>query len=199
MEEFNYPSEVSEKKKVYQNWWFWVIVVLAFIIIIQAALNGNSDTPAGVTVSESAADMSSTSKETTTIKETTTLAVTTTVLDEQAKSEYMAQCETITFKELARNPDSYVGKKLKIKGEVIQVSEGSVTTSLRINMTQGSYGYWTDTIYATVVIPDGNDRILEDDIITIYGECAGSYTYTATSGASITLPKINVKLFEIQE
>ena len=35
-----------------------------------------------------------------------------------------------------------------------------------------------------------NSRILEDDIITVYGTSYGIYTYEATSGASISIPAV---------
>ena len=73
---------------------------------------------------------------------------------------------------------------------------------MRINVTKVTYQYiddeyWEDTIYATVEIPEGEDRILEDDIITIWGTCDGLYSYTSVLGSSVSLPKIDVKYYSI--
>ena len=92
---------------------------------------------------------------------------------------------------------------MKFTGEVIQVQEsdsifGDTTqVDLRINVTKDEYGLWNDTILATVELPEDADKILEDDIITIWGECEGDYTYESVLGSNITLPLINVEYFEI--
>lgn len=142
--------------------------------------------------------------ETTTEKITTTQK-STTAAPKLSEKAFKAQCETISFSTLSRNPDKYKGKKLKFTGEVIQVSEtnilGSTYCDLRISVTrnelfEGEY-YWDDTIYATVTIPNGDDRILEEDIITIWGTCEGNYTYTSILGSSVSLSKIDIKYFTI--
>lgn len=63
---------------------------------------------------------------------------------------------------------------------------GSYT--LRVNITQGTYT-WSDTILVSYTKQDSNEaRILEDDIITMYGTLAGTYTYESVMGASVTVP-----------
>lgn len=81
-------------------------------------------------------------------------------------------------------------------------SSWSDTVELRINMTKETYEYiddvtWSDTIYATVEVPEGSDRILEDDIITIWGECDGLYSYESVLGSKVSLPKIDVKYYSV--
>ncbi len=191
---------IPKKKPIYIKWWFWVIIAVFLLIIIanmgscgdnNSDLSNNND---GYTDS-----VDHTTEETTTKKITTTTKPTTTV-PKLSESEFKAQCSTIGFDTLSRNPDKYKGKKYKFTGEVIQVSESSLLgmtfCDLRINVTEGEYG-WEDTIYATVTLKEGEDRILEDDIITIWGTCEGNYTYTSIMGASISLPKIDVEYFEI--
>lgn len=191
---------IPKKKPIYIKWWFWVIIAVFLLIIIanmgscgdnNSDLSNNND---GYTDS-----VDHTTEETTTKKITTTTKPTTTV-PKLSESEFKAQCSTIDFDTIARNPDKYKGKKYKFTGEVIQVSEtsllGMTFCDLRINVTEGEYG-WEDTIYATVTLKEGEDRILEDDIITIWGTCEGNYTYTSIMGASISLPKIDVEYFEI--
>ena len=58
---------------------------------------------------------------------------------------------------------------------------------------------WDDTIISTVTIPDGEDRILENDIIDIYGTCAGLYTYESVLGQKISLPRIDIKYYSIHQ
>lgn len=121
------------------------------------------------------------------------------------KEDYIKSCKTIDYKTLSRNPDKYKGEHFKLTGQVIQVLDSdswfSDATTLRINITKHDNEYvddwWEDTIVATVVIPKGADRILENDIITFYGDCDGLYTYTSVLKQKISLPKIDIKYFEV--
>lgn len=189
---------IPKKKPIYIKWWFWVIIAV-FLLIIIANMGSCGDNNSDLSNNNDgyADSVDHTTEETTTQKITTTTKPTTTV-PKLSESEFKAQCSTIDFDTLARNPDKYKGKKYKFTGEVIQVSESSLLgmtfCDLRINVTEGEYG-WEDTIYATVTLKEGEDRILEDDIITIWGTCEGNYTYTSIMGASISLPKIDVEYF----
>lgn len=117
----------------------------------------------------------------------------------ETKEDYVKTCSTYTFKEIARNPNNYKGKRAKIVGEVIQVQESGNEVTLRINMTRKN-GYYEDTIMAGYAYANDNeDRILEGDIITIYGELYGTVTYTSVLGSDITVPAIKTKYLEIKK
>ena len=118
---------------------------------------------------------------------------------EKSRDDYIASCQTISYEELSRNPDKFKGAAFKFTGEVIQVTEPTFgnTVTLRIDVTKTDYGFYTDTILATVDVPQGQDRILEGDIITLYGDCEGLYSYTAVLGQKISLPKIRIKYYGI--
>lgn len=163
------------KKPVFKKWWFWLIVIFIFLIIISSG-----DTESSVEDNSNGTTLS---------------------FEEEIATYY-----EIDFDSIARNPDKYKGEKLKMTGQVIQVSETGYgnTVDLRINVTKETYEYiddvtWTDTIYATVVLPEGSDRILEEDVITFYGVCDGLYSYTSVLGAQISLPKIDIKYWEFGE
>lgn len=176
------------KKPIFKKWWFWIIIGILIIAIVSAfGENENSDNDDSVT--------SNFSQTTNAINEPS---------KEMTKEQYIELCETIDFETLSRNPDKYKGKKYGFTGEIIQVQEPVFgnTVTLRINITKETYKYldetyYTDTILATVNIPKGDDKLLEDDIIAFWGECVGSYTYIAVLGNSITLPKIEIKYFEL--
>lgn len=183
------------KKPFYKKWWFWVIVVVIIISIGagSAGKNSSKDTD---------------NKETTTVStsavETTTVQPTAKAKKKVSAKAYKNKCKTLSFKDLSRNPDKHKGEKLKYTGQVIQVQEDEhwlddkTTVDLRINVTKDEYGLWDDTIYATVELPKNADRILEDDIITIWGECDGKYSYTSVLGSDVTLPKINIEYYSVK-
>ena len=111
-------------------------------------------------------------------------------------------CDSYTYEQLARNPDKVKGKNVKVTGEVIQVVNNNTSTELRVNITKNeaySVTSYSDTIYVVYTPKAGEDKILEDDIITIYGISEGDTSYTSSLNIKITLPKINAKYIEIDE
>lgn len=79
-------------------------------------------------------------------------------------------------------------KKIRFTGEIVQVIEDGGSVAYRINVTQGAYGIWDDTVLVFYDYKDGESRFLEDDIVTFYGRSAGLYTYESTLGSDITIP-----------
>lgn len=206
------PQPQQPKKKFYKQWYFWVIIVVAVILIgcINGAINGGSNSKkpqeenAGSTQSYTSANVETTVEPAT--EEETTEEPTTqepTKDPAQTEQEFKDSCSTISFEDLSRNPDKYKGDNYKFTGQVIQVQEGWFdTVELRINVTKEEFEYiddvmWTDTIYATVTIPEGADKLLEDDVITFWGTCDGNYSYTSVLGNQISLPKIDIKYYEL--
>lgn len=94
----------------------------------------------------------------------------------------------ITYDQLARTPDDFEGKKVKFTGKVLQVIEHTGKNFVHIRLAVDSdYNSVLYCRYKTNII---TSRILEDDIITIYGTSFGLYSYEATSGATITIPAV---------
>lgn len=119
---------------------------------------------------------------------------------EKEEADFKASCQTYTFEQMARNPDNFKGTNVKVTGEVIQVLYGYDSVDIRMNITkEGTYStYYTDTIYVTYTPEEGEDKILEDDIITVYGTSQGDYSYTSTIGAQVTLPLISGKYITLK-
>ncbi len=118
-------------------------------------------------------------------------------IEEKSAEVYKNACKTYSYKEVARNPENYKGKFAYFKGKVVQVMESNYMTTLRVNVTVGKYGYYEDTIYVEYYnIHSG--RILEDDIVNIYGMLDGLETYTTIMGGSVTIPRISAMYIEIE-
>lgn len=115
--------------------------------------------------------------------------------EEERKAEEAAQKEAeekqgyetgITYDQLARTPDGYIGNLVKFSGKVVQVIEGDGYITIRFAVNDDY-----DTILLAEYDPSiVSSRILEDDYITIYGMSMGLYTYEATMGHSITVPSV---------
>ncbi len=113
---------------------------------------------------------------------------------EQEKQEFKDSCNAYTYEQLARNPAEMIGTRVKLVGEVIQTIYDGNIVQLRVNITKEN-GYYSDTVYVRCIIE--GDRILEDDIITIYGTAMGEVSYTSILGAEITLPYIEAEYVDI--
>lgn len=105
---------------------------------------------------------------------------------EQAAAEEEAQgYETgVTYDQLARTPDDYIGKKIKFSGKVVQVLEGDSEIQIRLAVDR-DYDNILFCAYDSDIV---SARVLEDDIITVYGVSTGTITYKSTMGGQITIP-----------
>ena len=116
---------------------------------------------------------------------------------EKAEQEAKMRYETgITYNQLARTPNSYIGQKVKFYGRVVQVIEEKGKTTLRV-ATKAEYGsYYEDVVLAYYNPSILSSRVLKDDMITLYGISQGLYTYGSTMAGSITVPSIAVEKIE---
>lgn len=154
------------KKQKSKKWIPIVIVVLIILIGLFACSDSNPST----SLSDDAKNMS--------------------------ESEFKSACsDGIEYKDLAKNPDSYVGTKVHLKGEIVQVcTENDSYSTYRVNITEND-GWYSDTIYV-VFKGSSSTRFVEDDIVEFYGESAGLYSYETVLGANQTIPQVNVVYME---
>ena len=113
------------------------------------------------------------------------------------KEAFASTCEQYQYKDIFRNPENYEYKRAKITGEIIQVMEDELFYEIRLNVTKNSYGWYEDTMFAYVYKDITDGRLLEDDIVTIYGELTGLITYKSIYGADITIPSIKAYYVEL--
>lgn len=104
--------------------------------------------------------------------------------------DYKNACQTMSYKVLNKNPDNLAGQKIKLRGEIMQIQEDSGKTFMLLSVTDMGYGIWNDNV---AVSYNGTLDIYEDDIITIWGEIAGGFTYKSQAGWNITVPKVTAK------
>ena len=68
---------------------------------------------------------------------------------------------------------------------------------LRVNVTKGQYDIYKDTIWVNYSYKEGEKRILEKDVINLWGQVKGRKTYSAVLGTQITIPEIDSRFTEI--
>lgn len=97
----------------------------------------------------------------------------------------------LDFNAVNRNPDKYEGQHFTINGRVLQITEdpydetdGSVLVGARI----ATDGYLGDVVYLIYIRYSGEDRLLENDNVTLEGVADGLYSYTSIKDIPVTLP-----------
>lgn len=114
----------------------------------------------------------------------------TTLTKKEERAKYKSDCKTYSYDNLARYPDDYYSKKIKVEGKVLQAGSNFIRLA-----KDGDYDH---VIYIKITfisdLPSGN--ILDNDYITVYGYGDRDMTYQSVLGASITLPAIEARYIE---
>ena len=113
------------------------------------------------------------------------------------EDEYKASAVEIDYETLARNPEQMKGQRVKLSGKVFQVFESGRSTQIHLHMNRAEFG-WRDSVYVFYDRPKGADRILEDDMITIWGDVKGLQTLQTILGSEITVPSVTARYVEIE-
>lgn len=121
--------------------------------------------------------------------------------ENMSKEDYIASCEEYTYEEIARNAESFVGKKVKFKGEIQQVVYDSEDGSSEylISVTEDEYGLWTDNVYVTLVKKENDSKFLDFDIVAFYGEVSGEEEYTSILGENIVIPSVTAVYMNLEK
>lgn len=115
---------------------------------------------------------------------------------EKERSDFIASCSSATYDELARYPEDYKNKNIGVRGEVAQIiSEDGLNVKLSVSITSSEYGYWSDQVVVTYTKSSANQsRILEGDIINVYGVYEGLKSYENTiNHTTMSVPQISAK------
>lgn len=119
----------------------------------------------------------------------------------EKEKAFKDSCIRYSYDSLARRPDIYKGSNVKLAGKVVQVMEEGNDIQLRVDITQekSTYSsmYWYDDTILVTYTRNSNDRILEGDVIAMYGIMAGNYTYTTVLGANLTVPLMHAMYISI--
>lgn len=95
-------------------------------------------------------------------------------LPEPTLEEYKTLCQEYAYKDVLRNPENYVGEKIKVIVRISSVHEESVLndTKYYFGYSQSEYGWYGDQYAIFDKRVDSGLKLLSDDIIAVYGEIA---------------------------
>lgn len=182
----------KNKPPIYKRWWFIVIIVL----IVLSAIGGSSDS--GKEGFEEGY------KNATSSKASASAASSVASVPEISEDDYKAECQTVDYKELCRYPEKYEGTKIAVKVKVSQIIDANFSGSEKAWRTytdNSGYGFYADDEYYMLDKRGGDAvKILEDDIINVYGEFSGLEKITrALTSTTDELPRIEVKYVDLVE
>lgn len=178
----------KNKPPIYKRWWFIAIIVL----IVLSAIGGSGSSSDG-----SASSSKATSKASASIASSVA-----SVAPEISEDDYKAECQTVDYKELCRYPEKYEGTKIVVKVKVSQIIDANFSGSEKAWRTytdNSGYGFYADDEYYMLDKRGGDAvKILDDDIITVYGEFTGLEKITrALTSTTDELPRIEVKYADL--
>ena len=112
------------------------------------------------------------------------------VQKEASKGEYGGD---YSYDQLARNPDTYKGQKMKFTGKVLEAGNDDDICYARIELNSN-----IDTVLFVTYKSDLlGYRLLDDDNITVYGTSLGVYSYKSVGAGTITIPWLNADMIEM--
>lgn len=124
-------------------------------------------------------------------------------VEEEIKNTDMSVLEiknsalTVSYDDLMRNIDNHKGKIVYFRGGVIQIQEVyGDEYNLRVATKDISYiGYYEDILWVNYK----GVRLLENDIIDVWGYVKGLKTYMAVLGNEVTIPELDIFHVELVE
>lgn len=186
------------RKKQGLNGCLTAIIIVVVIGLIGSCFGGNSESDENATsTNNTSIESSNDSNEQATSEETTEETTEETAEETlaESKEEFISSCQEISYKDLLRNPENYVGQRIKIVVKIQQVLQGGWLDDneyYRVQTDNDGYELYLDDEYFMYDYRvDDNTKLLQDDILEIYAEFAGLETVKrALTGTSEEIPAI---------
>ena len=197
----------KNKPPIYKRGWFIALIVLIILYAIGSSdSSSNTASSTSTSASSTKAEVSSSSSSVTVSSSVESDSSTSEIPSTPTLSEdeYRAECETVKYKDLCRYPDQYAGKKITMTGKVQQIMDANWLSSdkaWRVQTDNDGYGYYLDDeYYAIDKRPSDAIKVLQDDIVVIYGEFTGMTNVTrALTNTTDEIPCIDVAYVDIVE
>jgi hypothetical protein len=106
---------------------------------------------------------------------------------------YKAEAVTIPYSHLNKNPEEYVGKIVKYRGQIFQIQENGGEGGIMLLAVDEEYEIWSDNIWVNY---DKHINAAEKDIVTVYGEITGQKEYKTQIGGETYVPEMKAKYIE---
>ncbi len=118
-------------------------------------------------------------------------------IKEKEISDYKNSCKNLNYKNVLRTPDDYKYTKAYWFGKVVQVvGSGFYRISVDCKKYQYISGYsCSNTLY---VYYSGDENLIEDDMVKMWGYMNGNKTYTTIWDSTVTIPYFVAEYLTLQ-
>ena len=113
--------------------------------------------------------------------------------------ERLLSAPRLSYQEVARYPNKYKGQPIQIYGKVNQIIPGSGNSIImQIHTKKDDYFdiYLGDVFSVEYTRTPNEARIIEDDIVRVYGTFTGIEEYDTVLGTTDSVPSISAKIIE---
>lgn len=100
-------------------------------------------------------------------------------------SSCWATAPHVTYEQIARSTESYIGRPVQFSGRAVQVIESGRNYDLRVA--------WGRDMGDIVYVRWAGERVLESDNVRVCGTVLGRITYTTVLGAQVTVPEVRAQ------
>ena len=120
----------------------------------------------------------------------------------ETEEEYKASCQEYNYKDVLRNPDDYIGKRIFITIEISSVFSEDWSTPIKYyfgnsKSSEDSEYYYGDRYAVFDYRYDNSLKLLQDDVITVWGEISKPQETTSLIVNSEELFCIDMKYVEL--
>jgi len=161
------------------------VIIAIFLIALVVLLSGCTDTSSSENTGGVSASASSENANSNT--ETSKVANTPAESVDSVKSKAI----DVPYTDLYRYNENYVGQYVHYRGQVLQTSTENGTTWWRIATKASEYGGYSEDVILLAADNYSGLRLLEGDIVDVWGQSTDLVTYTAIMGNEITVPLIS--------
>jgi ribosomal protein L37E len=103
-------------------------------------------------------------------------------------TQLKTQAITPSWDDLSRYNEKYIGKIVYYRGGIIQSQNTNNDYQFRIATLKSKYGGYSDDV---IFVNYKGTRLLEGDVVDVWGTVNGLKTYTSVFGKEITIPEID--------
>ncbi|GMU79755.1 MAG: hypothetical protein AMXMBFR46_25450 [Acidimicrobiia bacterium] len=120
----------------------------------------------------------------------------------ESEGAYKASAREVPPDELKKDPAGLRGTRAYARGEVFQYDARTGLSAMLVYVNvvnPGRYEFWTDPVLVRLESPTLGSGIDEDDIVELWGEIQGAYSYSTAIGGTNTVPEIRVRYMNLLE
>jgi hypothetical protein len=107
--------------------------------------------------------------------------------DYERGERFLAGSPDPTYKQLEKDPDAFRGTRVKFRGRIFNIREGSDGAAIQMHVGLGYFGYTSNNL---MVFYPNRTSFVRGNVISVYGTVLGAHSYQSQAGWRITVPAV---------